>query len=356
MANGTWRIARTRGGAHLPLIIVAALAVALILIGKAQSSLFDRARAHVMDWMAPALEASRTPVDVASRWVGSIGEIFTVYQENLRLKEENARLRQWHSTAITLDDRLKRYQLLLHAVPDPALSSVTARVIGRASHPFLQTMILDAGKQNGVKPGQAVVDARGMIGRIFLAGERTSWVILLTDLNSRIPVTIEPGSTHAIIAGDNSSAPVIDTFTQGKQLNVGDQVVSSGDGGLLPAGLPIGTVVADGSDYRVALFADLSTAQDVEILDFKQPPEQPPAPTPSDLPVTAAGLPPAAPPPQTDTTPIVPQGATPGAPVPAKLVPKPAPIKPSAVKKGQGASLNASRPAIDNNAVGNGVE
>ena len=48
-----------------------------------------------------------------------------------RLKEENARLRQWHNTALVLNDRIKRYQLLLHAAPDPALSSVVARVIGR---------------------------------------------------------------------------------------------------------------------------------------------------------------------------------------------------------------------------------
>ena len=290
-------MARARGGAHLPLIIVAAVALALILIGKAQSSLFDRARAHVMDWMEPALQASRVPVDSATRWVGSIGEIFAVYHENLRLKEENARLRQWHNTALVLDDRVKRYQLLLHAVPDPALTSVVARVIGRASHPFLQTMILDAGKAGGVKPGQAVVDARGMIGRIFLTGERTSWVILLTDLNSRIPVTIAPENAQAIMAGDNSPTPAIETLSQGRQLKPGDQVVSSGDGDILPAGLPIGTIVAVGGGYRVALYADQSTTQDVQILDFKQPPETPPKPSPNDLPVTAAGLPPAAPPP-----------------------------------------------------------
>jgi len=321
MGNGTWRIARTRGGAHLPLIIVAALAVALILIGKAQTSLFDRARAHVMDWMKPALMATREPMVGFNRWAGSIGEIFAVYQENLKLKEENARLRQWHNTAISLNERLKRYQLLLHAVPDPALSTKVARVIGRASHPFLQTLILDAGKTNGVKPGQAVVDLRGMIGRIYLTGERTSWVILLTDLNSRIPVTIEPGNAQAIMAGDNSPTPTIETLSQGMQLKDGDQVVSSGDGDILPAGLPIGVIVVDGNGYRVALFADQTATQDVEILDFKQPPEQPPAPSLGDLPVTAAGLPPAAPPPQQPAagSPTV----KPSAPPPARSTVKP---------------------------------
>jgi rod shape-determining protein MreC len=297
MANGSWKIARNRGGAQLPIALLAAFAIALILIGKAQSNLFDRARADVTDWAAPALQVVRAPVIGVNHWFSSIGEIFSVYQENLRLKEENARLRQWRNTAVVLDGRVKRYQLLLHAVPDPTLSSVMARVIGRSNRPFLQTMILDAGMSQGVKPGQGVIDARGMIGRIFLAGDHTSWVILLTDLNSRIPVTIEPANVQAIMAGDNTSAPVLDLLSQSVHIKPGDQVVSSGDGGLLPPGLAIGTVVADSSGgYRVALLADATSTEDVNIVDFKLKTEQPPAVSPHDLPAVAAGLPPAAPP------------------------------------------------------------
>jgi rod shape-determining protein MreC len=204
----------------------------------------------------------------------------------------------------------------LNAVPDPALSSVLAHVIGRARRPFLETMILDAGKADGIKPGQAVVDARGMIGRIFLAGEHTSWVILLSDLNSRIPVVIEPGHAQAILTGDNAKAPALDTLAQGAVVHEGDQVISSGDGGILPPGLPIGTVIADGAGFRVALLADPAASQDVEIVDFKHPIEMPPAPTAGDLPVAAAGLPPAAaPPPAPAGNTAVP------APVPAPVVP-----------------------------------
>ncbi len=324
MANGTWRNTRTRGGYQIPLAVLFALAIALVLIGKAQSSLFDRARAHVADWMAPELEVMHRPFDWMSGLWRGLGQGFGVYQENIRLKEENARLRQWQTAAVMLDARVRRYQLLLHAVPDPALSSVLAHVIGRASRPFLETMILDAGKANGVKPGQAVIDTRGMIGRIFLAGARTSWVILLSDLNSRIPVTVEPGHAQAILTGDNAKAPALDTLAQGAQVKPGDQVVSSGDGGILPPGLPIGTVIADGNGFRVALLADPASSQDVEIADFKNPMEQPPAPTPNDLPVTAAGLPPAAPPqpsPATGASPAPVQGATPAPTAAAPLKP-----------------------------------
>jgi len=323
MANGTWASRRARGY-QVSLLVLFVLAVAMVLIGKAQSTLFDRARARVTDWMAPGLKAVSKPADWVSGGWNNIGEGWNVYKENVRLKEENARLRQWQTYAVTLQARVKRYQLLLHAVPDPALASTLAHVIGRAKRPFLETMILDAGAANGVKPGQAVVDMRGMIGRVFLSGEHTSWVILLSDLNSRIPVIIEPGHAQAILTGDNAKAPALDTLAQGAVVHEGDQVVSSGDGGILPPGLPIGTVIADGAGFRVALLADPAASQDVEIVDFKHPLELPGQPSAKDLPVAAAGLPPAAPPP-----PPVPQVATgsPPAAAPAAAPPKPRPAE-----------------------------
>ncbi|MBN9553179.1 MAG: rod shape-determining protein MreC [Alphaproteobacteria bacterium] len=289
MANGTWKIAR-RGNAQLPLVIVMALAVVLVLLGKAQGTLFDRARVTMTDWMQPALSVVHAPLVLFDRWIGSVDELFSVYQENLRLKEENARLRQWRNVAVVMQDRVKRYQSLLHAVPDLDVDSVLARVIGRASRPFLETMILDAGAGHNIKPGQAVVDARGMIGRIYMAGERTSWVILLTDLNSRIPVSVSPGNRQAILVGDNTAMPTLDTMSRLVILHPGDQVVSSGDGGLLPPGLPIGTVVEESGKYRVALLADAASSEDVEVLAFRKPPEALPGTV--ELPAVAAGLPP----------------------------------------------------------------
>src|SRR6185312_2597927 len=299
MANGTWKIARNRSGAQLPIALLAALAIALILIGKAQNPIFDRARTTVTDWASPVLRIARAPLDGLDRWMGSIGEIFNVYQENLRLKDENARLRQWRNAAVALEDRVKRYQLLLRAVPDPKLSSVMARVIGRSNQPFLQTMILDAGKAQGVKPGQAVIDQRGMIGRIFMAG-------------------------------DNSGAPLLDLLSQRVVLKPGAQVVSSGDGGLLPPGLAIGTVVGNSvSGYRVVLLADPGASDDVNIVDFKLKTEQPPATTANELPATAAALPPAAPPqPAPVAAPLV-HAAAPVVKPPTALPASP-PAKPSA--------------------------
>ena len=314
MANNTWKIAR-RSNTQLPLVIVLALAVVLVLLGKAQSGLFDRARMTITDWLSPTLVSVHAPVQAFNHWAGSIDELFKVYKENMALKDENARLRQWRNVAVVMQGRVSHYQDMLHAVPDPDVNSVLAQVIGRASRPFLQTMILGAGEANNVKPGAAVVDPRGMIGRIYLAGDHTSWVILLTDLNSRIPVTIASAdgkaqSLQAIMTGDNTPMPVLDTLSQLVTLHPGDQVVSSGDGGLLPPGLPIGTVVGNPGEYRVSLLADPSSSEDVEVLGFRRPPEAASATPASQLPAIAAGLPPAtpaapAPPPVLPTLPVL---------------------------------------------------
>lgn len=299
MANGTWKIARGKGSPQLSLAIMAILAVLLVVLGRAQSVFFDRARTYFSDTTSPALKVIRGPSNVAARWFDGIGGVLNLYKENIRLRQENADLRQWQNAALILQQRLKRYQLLLNAVPDPSLMAVTAHVIGHANRPFLDTIVLDAGKDQGLKPGEAVVDDRGMIGRVYLVGQRTAWVILLTDLSSKVPVSIEPGHIPAILSGANSSFPGLELSQQGVVLRLGQQIVTSGDGGLLPAGLPVGNVTWDGSSFRASLLADGSRADDVRVVELKTLPEQPPAPGAGDLPVSAAGLSPMAPPART---------------------------------------------------------
>jgi rod shape-determining protein MreC len=356
MANGTWKIARGKGSAQLSLAILVVLAIGLVILGKAQSSLFDRARTYYSDSIAPALKSVGRPFDGVSNWFSGAGHFLDVYQENLRLKQEVAELKQYQSQKQVLEARVKRYQLLLNAVPDPAQESIAARVIGRDNRPFLNTLILDAGKSRGVKPGEAVVDLRGMIGRVFLAGDHTAWVILLSDLNSRVPVVIEPGNVPAMMAGDNSDAPLLQPTSQGAQIKEGSQVVTSGDGGLLPNGVPVGTVVADGTGWRVAPLADAASADDVRIVDLKQPPEAPPSVVPGDLPAVAAGLPALetkhqinTPPPAPDTsaTPKAPGAyTTPPSPYqhPAAGAPPPPQAAPQAAVPGEPAPIKLHPP------------
>jgi rod shape-determining protein MreC len=294
------------------------LAIAIALLGRAQASIFDQARAKLSDITAPALLEVRAPLVAFQNWVEGLGTVLSVYRENLELKRENAELRRWQEVALSLENRVKRYEQLLNAVPEEVMPSITARVIGESNRPFVKTMILNAGTEHGVRKGQAVADDRGLIGRIYLTGERTSWVILLTDLSSRVPVVIESSQRRAILSGDNTPTPVLDldlaggTPTPGTA-QPGDRVLSTGDGGLLPAGVPVGVVFEDGSDLRVSLFA-ASAGDFVRVLDYGVPP--PPPPTRSAPP--SLGLRPTAPTRTTSTvavsTTLPPRPAVPAGP------------------------------------------
>ena len=291
------RPARSRGAFAIrsSVAVCGILAIAIAFLGRAQASIFDTARAKLSDITAPALLEVRAPLIALENWVAGLGTVFSVYRENLELKRENAELRRWQDVALSLENRVRRYEQLLNAVPEEVMPSITARVIGESNRPFVQTMILNAGTEHGVRKGQAVADDRGLIGRIYLTGERTSWVILLTDLSSRVPVVIESSQRRAILAGDNTPMPALDLDLAGgtatpETAAPGDRVLSTGDGGLLPAGVPVGVVVKDGFGLRVALFAG-SAGDYVRILEYDVP--APPSATTGSTPASV-GLRPAA--------------------------------------------------------------
>jgi rod shape-determining protein MreC len=94
---------------------------------------------------------------------------------------------------------------------------------------------------------------------------------LLQDLNSRIPVAVEPSGTKAILTGDNSSQPRLEYLPPMATVNAGDRVVTSGDGGSLPPGLPVGTVVGEAGDFRVSLFSNYHRAEYARLLQYNFP-------------------------------------------------------------------------------------
>ena len=279
MASLGWRWTRGRGAKQLSLIVCAVSAVVIAFLGKADSAAFDSARAALSDLTEPALSQLRAPLVAMERWTQNAGTLFTTFQDNIELKKENAELRKWQNVALSLESKMHRYEVLLNAVRDPALPSVTARVIGEASRPFIRSMILNVGAEQNVKKGQAVADDRGLLGRVYVTGQTTSWAILLTDLNSRVPVVIEPYHRRAILTGDNTPMPQLELDVGEGPVKPGDRVVSTGDGGLLPPDLPVGTVTQEGTELRVSLFAQPGTSDFVHILSYTLP--EPPIATDS---------------------------------------------------------------------------
>lgn len=254
------------------LVLLVGAAIGLVVLGRAEPVVTERLRLTVTDAAAPVLEFVSRPAAAISGVVERIDNFFSVYSENDRLRQENERLMQWQMVARRLEHENSELRGMLNVISDPGASLITARVIADSGGAFVRTVLINAGTRDGVAAGQAVITDDGLIGRIVGAGKRSARVLLLTDLNSRIPVVIEASRAPAILAGDNTSRPHLIYLTDSAKLAVGDRVVTSGQGGMFPPGLPIGIVSeVSGGEALVQPFAGWNGLEFVNVLHYAVP-------------------------------------------------------------------------------------
>ncbi len=260
-----------RGFAHrfvYPLLILGAFA--LMILGKADLVLIERMRATMADALAPILSFMSEPAARVADAIETGRELIRLRDENIQLKRENERLRQWQLVANRLEAENVQLRDLARLVAEPPATMVSARVVADAGGIFVHSVLIGAGAKAGISKGNAVMTSEGLAGRVATLGERSARVLLLTDLNSRIPVMIESTRERAMLAGDNSHQPRLLYLPTTAHPNPGERIVTSGDGGSFPPGLPVGVIVdTDGGMLRVLPFVDFNRLEFVRVVDFK---------------------------------------------------------------------------------------
>lgn len=250
-----------------PILIL--LSAAIIVLGKADQAMFESVRTRIADGAAPALDALSWPLGAAGSAIDRVRGVFQMYQDNLRLERDNERLLQWQQIALKLTADNRQLRGLLKAVPEGAVSYVTARVIANSGGGYVRTVMLNAGAEAGLARGQAVVTGDGLAGRLTEVGTRAARVLLITDLNSRIPVAVQGSHVNAVLAGDNSERPRLAYVSEADKVKLGDRVVTSGEGGVFPPGLPVGVIAAvDPAGPRVEPYVELSQLGYVLVVDY----------------------------------------------------------------------------------------
>ena len=259
-----------RGFAHrFAYVFLLAAALGILLLGRADPHIFQRARTTVTDMTAPILDALSRPAVTISHVIAEARELARLREENIILRAENERLLKWQNAARTLLAENRQLQELLGFTPGQDATSVTARVIGDSGGAFVRSVLVNAGRREGVGKGDAALSGKGLLGRVAEVGERSARVLLINDLNSRIPVVIERSRERAILAGDNSVTPRLLYLPITTSVQVGDRIVTSGHGGAFPVGLPVGVVSAISDDgVRVTPFADATNIEYVRLMDF----------------------------------------------------------------------------------------
>ncbi len=245
------------------------LSVVTILVGKANAPLVERARDATADVIAPILGVLSQPVAATRAALGRIEDLILVYRENDRLRAENAALLQWQQVARRLDSENAELRGLTGFQPTSSTFFVSGQVIGTAGGAFSRNLLINRGSIDGVAKGQAAVSGTGLLGRIAEVGDRSARILLLTDINSRVPVALDASHERAILAGDNSDLPQLVYLSSVANLHIGDRVVTSGDGGVFPPGIPVGIVAAiEGALVRVAPLTDVSRVDYVRVVDY----------------------------------------------------------------------------------------
>ncbi|HLZ66800.1 MAG TPA: rod shape-determining protein MreC [Aliidongia sp.] len=259
------------------------LSVAIMVIGRADGTLVEHVRTKTNDMLAPVLEAVTQPVAAVTAVAGHVRALAELYRENERLKTENTALLQWQQVARRLDNENSGLRTLLNYQPEGSTWFITGRVIGTSGGAYSRNLLINRGTLDSVAKGQAVASGTGLVGRVTEVGDRAARVLMITDLNSRIPVAIDGNHDRAILAGDNTDRPQLAYVGPHTKINIGDRIVTSGDGGVFPPGMPVGTIASvDGGLIRVEPFADLSRIEFLRVVDFGLagvlPPEAVPQP------------------------------------------------------------------------------
>lgn len=264
-ADDTIRFSRT--------LLIMFMAISAVLIAADRSE--DRVeavtvfRAAFNDLSLPVLEAAAQPLrglyNIGPWWRRQV-ELASEIRE---LRQEMAELRAWRDVALNYSEQMRRQQELLNLDPPMPRSRITAWAVTETGGPFVRTRLVGVGTEHGVAPGYPALNIYGVIGRTIDVGARSSRILLLTDLNSRVSVMADRSNARAMLIGDNTDFPRLDYLGRAPDIREGDRIVTSGDDNILPRGLPIGEAVLDRRGvWRVALYASATPIDLIWIWPF----------------------------------------------------------------------------------------
>lgn len=287
-----WRPARTHDEERVRFsrtlflcFIIAACALVAFDRPENRAEPLSQMRAAFNDLTAPVLQLASVPIRRAANVGPWWRRQFELAEENAALREEIAELRAWERLAVGLRDQIELYEEALNLQAPPARQRITTFAVAERGGPFVRSQLIGIGRDLGVRSGHPVLNVYGLVGRTVDVGRRSSRVLMLTDLNSRVAVMADRSNARAMLVGDNSDFPRLDYLGREPDLRVGDRIITSGDDNVMPRGMPVGEAVRDRDGrWRVRLYTDAAPIDLVWVYPFEpvRPPEPEPEPAPED--------------------------------------------------------------------------
>lgn len=246
------------------------MALSLMVADQSDIKVFKQIKMSAIHSLGTLLELGVETSTAARETFETLAELGKFKGELERLRLENNELKKWRYAAEALNSQNMALRDLHSFVPLPTIKSITGRIISYSGGAFTRSILINVGSKNGARLGQAVMSSFALVGVLVEVADEYSRVLLVTDLNSQIPVKIQNNGISGILIGDNSRLAKLFFLPQESVLAEGQIVTTSGRGGVLPPDLPIGLVKkTEGLKLVVEPFNDRVQSGYVRVLNYK---------------------------------------------------------------------------------------
>ncbi|MEZ5691041.1 MAG: rod shape-determining protein MreC [Rickettsiales bacterium] len=235
-------VATSRGSVRFSLALLMVASLVLITMNKAENPSVLRFRSAIIDVLSPVISVISKPASSISNIGIWMSEMVNLRAENIYLKNANSQLLQWQTLAKNLEAENHNLRMLMNALPDDKNNYITARIVTDTSGPYVRSALIEGGDNQGIKKNLAVISEAGLVGRTIEVADNNSRILLIDDINSRVPVMGESSREKSIMVGNNSKLPTLSYISTDSKLKVGERIITSGDGGIFPYGIAVGVI------------------------------------------------------------------------------------------------------------------
>jgi len=247
------------------LFVLTLLSTLLIFVETLESKPLNIVRSAVKDFVYRSAIIASYPSKSFSGIYIFVENHITLYNKYDKLIKENQSLKDNINKSDYLELENTQLRKLISEQIESPNNLVSARVMLDKQSPYLNSYIINIGSNKDIKNGMAALDGKNFIGRIVDVNFFSSRILLVTDLNSKIPIVSKPSGSHAILSGHGKNALTLDYLSKDSKIQNGDTIYTSGKEGIFDPGIPIGLAKIENNKVIVSLLSDLNQITFVNI-------------------------------------------------------------------------------------------
>ena len=251
------------------LIVLLFFSITLIVLGKYNFVGINYLKAMINEVVYRSSYIVSIPEKYAALSYNTVRDHFMLYEDYNIVKKK---LKKIESKKYNIDFLIAENNKLKKTLDEVSYSSDEqhAKVLIDKESPFLRSIIINKGTKHNITKGMTILNDNYLVGKVVEVNFSTARVLLLSDLNSKTPVTIEPGSIQAILSGTGKNNGIVQYSKENLPINTGSIVFTSGAGGLFKEGIPIGKIVEINNKKAIDFFSDFSQLGFVKVVLYSK--------------------------------------------------------------------------------------